>query len=109
MENSDQTGYGTTNNYQLVSVQCKKCDEQVQNNHQLRLHMRKHMRNEAQTIRCTNCEYESNDENSFLNHIVDNHSTIHICQTCNNRFPTKQELIDHAERDHGFKYTNSTQ
>ena len=107
LKNSDQSGYGTTKNYQVVSVQCKKCDKQLQNNHQLRLHMRKHIRKESQSIKCTNCEYEATDENHYLNHMVDNHSTIHFCLTCNNRFPSKTELIDHAEREHGFTYINS--
>ena len=71
--------------------------------------MRNHIRNEALTIKCTNCEYEATNENLYPNHMVDNHSTIHICQTCNNRFPTKMELINHAEREHGSIYTNSTQ
>ena len=63
MENSEQTGYGNTKEYQLVSVQCKKCDETLQNNHLLRIHMRKHIRKDQQVIKCTNCEYETADEN----------------------------------------------
>ena len=108
MENSDQSGYGTTKDYQLVAVQCKKCDETLANNHLLRLHMRQHMRKEQEVLKCTNCdcEYKTTDENSFLNHIVDNHSTLHICQTCNNRFPSKQELVAHIVREHNFKSTN---
>ena len=108
MENSDQSGYGTTKDYQLVAVQCKKCDETLANNHLLRLHMRKHMRNEQEVLKCTNCDYKTTDEVSFLNHVVDNHSNLHICQTCNNRFPSKQELVAHIVREHNFKSTNAT-
>ena len=106
MENSEQTGYGTTKGYQLVSVQCKKCDETLQNNHLLKIHMRKHMRKDQQTLKCTNCEYETEDENAYLQHIVDKHSTIHNCQTCGNRFPTKEELIGHTVREHFFHTNN---
>ena len=100
MEHSRQTGYGITENYQLVSVQCKKCDETLENNHLLRIHMKKHIRKEQEVLKCTNCDYESFDENSYLNHIVDVHSTIHLCQNCGNKFPTKEELIGHIVREH---------
>ena len=70
MENSEQSGYGITEEYQLVSVQCKKCDEKVKNNNLLKIHMRKHNRKEQQEFKCTNCNYESSDENSYLNRIV---------------------------------------
>ena len=102
MENSDQTGYGTTKEYQLVAVQCKKCDETLDNNHLLRIHMRKHVRKESEILKCINCEYESKEENAYLNHIVDNHSTVHICQTCDKRFSAKDELIMHMGTDHGL-------
>ena len=110
MENSEQSGYGTTKDYKLVAVQCKKCDEILANNHLLRLHMRKHVRKEQEVLKCTNCdcEYKTTDEASFLNHVVDNHSTLHICQTCNNRFPSKQELVAHIVREHNFKTSNTT-
>ena len=80
-----------------------KCDETLQNNHLLRIHMRKHVRKESQILKCINCEYETTEENDYLNHIVDTHSTVHICQTCSNRFTTKTELIVHMESDHGLK------
>ena len=102
MENSDQTGYGTTENYQLVAVQCKKCDETLDNNHLLRIHMRKHVRKESEILKCISCEYESKNENEYLNHIVDNHSTVHICQTCDNRFTAKNELLAHMGTVHGL-------
>ena len=102
MENSDQSGYGTTKQYQLVAVQCKKCDETLQNNHLLRIHMRKHASKESQILKCTSCEYQTRDENTYLNHIVDNHSITHICQTCDSRFNTKNELINHVEKEHRF-------
>ena len=108
MENSNQSGYGLTQEYQLVSVQCKKCDEVLKNNHLLRKHMRKHTKEDQVVLKCTNCQYETPNENSYLEHIVDNHSTIHICQTCNNRFPTKEEMIDHMKREHGYKSANNT-
>ena len=100
MENSGDSGYGSTEQYQLVSVQCKKCDETLENNHLLRIHMRKHVRKEQEILKCTNCEYETAEENQYMEHIVDNHSTFHICQVCQNRFPTKQELIAHIVRQH---------
>ena len=102
MENSNQTGYGTTKEYQLVAVQCKKCDESLQNNHLLRIHMRKHASKDSQVLKCTSCEYETTDENRYLNHIVDNHTITHICQTCNSRCNTKEELIAHVENKHRF-------
>ena len=43
-----------------------------------------------------------------MDHIIENHSTIHICQTCNNRFPTKTEMVEHMKREHGFKPTNNS-
>ena len=102
MENSEQSGYGITEDYQLVAVQCKKCDETLQNNHLLRIHMRKHTNKDSQILKCINCEFETTEENIYLNHIVDNHSTVHICQTCDRRFNTKKELLEHMENDHGL-------
>ena len=40
MENSNQSGYGTTEQYQLVAVKCKKCDVTFKNNHLLANHMK---------------------------------------------------------------------
>ena len=51
MENSNQTGYGTTENYQLVSVQCKKCDNVFRNYHLLRIHMRKHTQKKQEVLK----------------------------------------------------------
>ena len=109
MENSNQSGYGETDQYQLVAVQCKKCDETLSNNYLLRIHMRKHVRKETEVLKCISCDFESTDENSYLNHIIDTHSTVHICQNCNNRFPSKNKLIEHVKIYHGFIYTNSVE
>ena len=109
MENSEHSGYGNTEDYQLVSVQCKKCDEKVQNNHLLKIHMRKHNQKEQKILKCTNCTETFSDENRFLNHIVDTHSTAHDCQTCKKIFSTKKELVAHIVRDHDLEYsTNNT-
>ena len=64
--------------------------------------MRKHVRKESETLKCTSCEYETKDENDYLNHIVDNHSTVHICQNCDNKFAAKTDLIAHMETDYGL-------
>ena len=61
----------------------------------------------AEVLKCISCEFESTDKNSYLNHIVDNHSTVHICQSCNNRFPSKNKLVEHIIIDHRSIYTNS--
>ena len=111
MENSEQTGYGNTENYQLVSVQCKKCDETLQNNHMLRIHMRTHnqkKQNQQQKFKCTNCNFETNDENTYLNHLIDTHSTVHKCQTCNNNFKNKEELIGHIVKNHAFNHISQS-
>ena len=52
MEKSHQSGYGETEGYHLVAVQCKKCDETLLNNHLLRIHMRKHVRKESKILKC---------------------------------------------------------
>ena len=100
MENSDQSGYGNTKDYQLISVKCTKCNETFQNNHLLGIHMKKHKRDEQKVINCNNCEFKTSNENSYMEHIIESHSTIHICQTCNNKFPSKNEMVEHMKREH---------
>ena len=71
--------------------------------------MRKHVQKESEILKCISCEYESKDENENLNHIVDNHSTVHVCQTCDNRFAAKNELITHIRTVHGFTQNNASE
>ena len=106
MEHSEQTGYGN-NEEDTVSVQCKKCDEKIQNNQLLKMHMRKHTQKKQKVFKCTNCIFETPDEASYLNHIVDTHSTVHDCKTCKKQFPKKEELIAHIVREHRYT-TNDT-
>ena len=68
--------------------------------------MRKHANKESQTLKCISCEFETPDEKIYLNHIVDNHSTVHICQTCNSRFNTRNELLE-KEKDHSLNKSKS--
>ena len=71
--------------------------------------MRKHVQKESEILKCISCEYESKDENENLNYIVDNHSTVHVCQTCDNRFAAKNELITHIRTVHGFTQNNASE
>ena len=70
--------------------------------------MRKHVRKESDILKCTSCEYETKDENEYLNHIVDNHSTVHVCQNCDNTFTAKNELIDHMGTVHGLNQNKAS-
>ena len=66
------------------------------------------MREEQKMIKCNNCDFETGNENSYMDHIIENHSTIHICHTCSNRFPSKNEMVEHMKREHGFQRTTQT-
>ena len=106
MENSNQSGYGTTEQFQLVSVQCKKCNGSFINKHLLRIHMNKHTKEDKKVVKCTTFDFETPNENTFMEHVIDSHSTIHVCQSCNNRFPTRNELVEHIKREHRFQPNN---
>ena len=103
MENSEQAGYGTTEDYQLVAAQCKKCDKMLKNNHMLRIHMKTHTRKEQEKF-----NFETADENVWLNHIVDTHSTVHQCKTCDKIFKAKEQLVAHIVKDHAFSNQNQS-
>ena len=99
IENSDQNGDGNTEEYQLVSIQYKKCVETLGNNHLLIIHIRKHARIEQEVLKCTNCEFETKGKYRYFDHIVDNHSTVHIFQKCQNKLLIKKELVAHMIRE----------
>ena len=95
--------------YKQVGIQCKKCDNTVNNNNELRSHMKKHMSLQNKMLKCHYFIFENEDENIFLNHIVDNHSTLHDCNTCKKEFQNKVELIDHIVKEHAMKKRNNNE
>ena len=75
---------------------CKKCDQKVMGNTNLRKHMQNHIKDQKVMLTCYYCEYKTVSENDFLNHISSVHGSGHICLTCNNTFISQEEMIKHV-------------
>ena len=79
---------------------CKKCDEKVIGNKNLREHMQKHIKDQNEVLPCYYCEFKTGSENEFLHHISSVHGAGHTCLTCNNTFRTQEEMIKHVVDTH---------
>ena len=79
---------------------CKKCDEKIQGNKNLREHMQRHIQDQKKFLPCYYCQFKTNSENNFLNHISSVHGAGHTCLTCNNTFRTQEEMIKHVIDNH---------
>ena len=75
---------------------CKKCDEKIQGNKNLREHMQRHIQDQKEILPCYYCQFKTSSENEFLNHISSVHGAGHTCLTCNNTFRTQEEMIKHV-------------
>ena len=93
----------------MLTIGCKKCDKVLKSDHELREHMKRHIKMQNKMITCSFCDHTTNDENDLINHVVDNHSPKHTCATCNSEFSTKTKMMEHILRDHGFTFTANTQ
>ena len=65
--------------------------------------MQKHLKDQNKVLPCMYCDFKSNNENVFLNHITSVHGAGFTCLTCNTAFRTNSELISHVVDAHKMK------
>ena len=86
---------------------CKKCDQQLDNKHIFRKHMKEKMKKDTQIVKCQHCDFMTNDETEFLNHNSDMHGPKFNCGACGLEFSDTQKRLEHVMSSHAFNYTNS--
>ena len=96
------------NRYQWKpDLACKKCDKVLESDQHLIKHIKEHNRLTNEMLKCHYCDFITNDEVIHTNHVVDTHSARHTCQTCGVVFPSKHDMIEHANHVHGFIYSST--
>ena len=88
-----------------VDLGCRKCDKILKSDHELREHMRRHIQLEKEILKCNECGHTTKDENELINHVIENHSPKHTCETCQSKFSTKTLVMEHIFQYHGFTFT----
>ena len=91
-EDEDQPGVL----WQVVpkEINCKKWDEKQQGNKSLRVHMKKHLKDQNKLLPCHYCDFKTSKENDF--HISHVHGAGNNCLTCKKSCRTEEEMIKHV-------------
>ena len=84
---------------------CKKCDKQLNNEHQFRQHMKEHMKKDNQLVNCHYCDFLANDATKYISKIGGMHSPKFKCETCGEEFYDTKTKFEHIMVVHAFNYT----
>ena len=101
----NETGELVAQQSNRLDLACKKCDKQLDNEHQFRQHMKGHMKKDSQLVKCHYCDFMTNDAAKYLSHIGDTHSPNYTCDVCGEQFSDMKKKIEHVMIIHAFTYT----